>query len=56
VAADLAVLVSGSGQKAVQITVSPDDLRDGANKAVVARAEGGGGGEISNYVFNVQKK
>lgn len=51
-ARDIAVRVSGSGQKALQLTVSPNDLLDGANKLTVLSATGA---EISKYVFNVQR-
>lgn len=53
VAKDLAVLVSSGGQKAVQLTVSPNDLLDGANKLTVTNAAGA---EVSQYVFNMQKR
>lgn len=52
-AKNLAVLVSSGGQKTVQLTVSPNDLLDGANKLIV-RDEAGA--EVTQYVFNMQKK
>lgn len=53
VAGDVAVLVSGGGQKAVQLTVSPNDLLDGANKLIVTNKTGE---QITEYVFNARKK
>ena len=53
VAKDLAVLVSSGGQKAIQLTVSPNDLLNGANKIIVLNTTGT---EVTQYVFNVQKK
>lgn len=55
VAENLAVLASSSGaaQKAIQLTVSPNDLLDGANKFVVRDAAGA---QLTEFVFNALKK
>ncbi len=53
VARDLAMLISSGGQKAVQLTVLPNDLLDGTNELSVVSAAGA---EISKYVFYMQKK
>ncbi len=53
VARDLAMLISSGGQKAVQLTTSPNELLDGANEFIVLSAAGA---EISKYIFYMQKK
>lgn len=53
-ARDLAILISGGGQrKIVQLSVSPNDLLDGANEFVVFNAAGA---PIGRYVFYMSKK
>jgi hypothetical protein len=53
VARDLAMLISSGGQKAVQLTTSPNEVLDGANEFIVLSAAGA---EISKYIFYMQKK
>lgn len=52
-ARDLAARTSRGGQKTIQLTVSPNDLIDGANKLSVIGADGR---EVSRYLFNTTKK